>query len=217
MRKDGNRVRVNVQLINAVNDEHIWSEVYDRDLTDVFAIQTDLAQKIAKELQAKLSPSEKAQMTRKPTENGEAYLAFVQAHTLHRHLDDQREAAARPSNSTSARCSSTPTSPWRAAHLSRLEGWIYRSMDPTPARREKARSLAERALTLQPDSPEGSSRSGILLLLWRPRLRKRTEGISPSRSAGCRTTPTSIWPSARSSAGRGNGRSRTPTSKKRSA
>ena len=50
VRKDGNRVRVNVQLINAANDEHIWSEVYDRDLTDVFAIQTDLAQKIAKEL-----------------------------------------------------------------------------------------------------------------------------------------------------------------------
>ena len=46
VRKDGNRVRVNVQLINALNDEHIWSEIYDRDLTDVFAIQTDLAQKL---------------------------------------------------------------------------------------------------------------------------------------------------------------------------
>src|SRR5205823_2641533 len=65
VRKAGNRVRVNVQLINAVNDEHIWSDVYDRDLTDVFAIQTDLAQKIAKELQAKLSPTEKVMMTRK--------------------------------------------------------------------------------------------------------------------------------------------------------
>ncbi len=57
MRKAGNRVRVNVQLINAVNDEHIWAEDYDRDLTDVFAIQTDLAQKIAHELRAKLSPA----------------------------------------------------------------------------------------------------------------------------------------------------------------
>ena len=79
VRREGNRVRVNVQLINAQNDEHIWAEDYDRDLTDVFAIQTDLAQKIAHELQAQLSPSEKAGMTRKPTENGEAYLAFVQA------------------------------------------------------------------------------------------------------------------------------------------
>src|SRR5207249_4217440 len=54
VRRIGNRVRVNVQLINANNDEHIWAEDYDRDLTDVFAIQTDLAQKIASALQAKL-------------------------------------------------------------------------------------------------------------------------------------------------------------------
>src|SRR5213594_2363697 len=82
VRRVGNRVRVNVQLINAENDEHLWAEDYDRELTDVFAIQTDLAQKIANELRAKLSPSEKAQMEQKPTENGEAYLAFVQAHNL---------------------------------------------------------------------------------------------------------------------------------------
>src|SRR3954453_6469313 len=73
VRKSGNRVRVNVQLIDATNDRHLWAEDYDRDLTDVFEIQTDLAQKIANELQAKLSPSEKAQLTRKPTENAEAY------------------------------------------------------------------------------------------------------------------------------------------------
>src|SRR5437899_5942494 len=59
VRRFGNRVRVNVQLINTANDEHIWAEDYDRDLTDVFAIQTDLAQKIALALQAKLSPNEK--------------------------------------------------------------------------------------------------------------------------------------------------------------
>src|SRR5947199_1233044 len=82
VRRVGNRVRVNVQLINASNDEHLWAEDYDRDLTDVFAIQTDLAQQIVRELQAKLSPAEKAQMERKPTENGEAYLAFVQAQNL---------------------------------------------------------------------------------------------------------------------------------------
>src|SRR4029453_17258065 len=59
VRRVGNRVRVNVQLIDASNDEHVWAEDYDRDLTDVFAIQTDLAQKIASALQAKLSPNEK--------------------------------------------------------------------------------------------------------------------------------------------------------------
>ena len=153
VRKDGNRVRVNVQLINAMNDEHIWSEVYDRDLTDVFAIQTDLAQKIAKELQAKLSPREKAQMTRKPTENGEAYLAFVQAHTLHRQVDDH-EKLRQAEQLYERALQLDPNFALAAAQLSRLEGWIYRSSDPTPARREKARSLAVRALTLQPDSAE---------------------------------------------------------------
>src|SRR2546427_2726581 len=80
VRRVGNRVRVNVQLINANNDEHIWAEDYDRDLTDVFAIQTDLAQKIASALQAKLSPNEKARLDQRPTENSDAYLLFVQAH-----------------------------------------------------------------------------------------------------------------------------------------
>src|SRR6266849_1277802 len=82
VRRAGNRVRVNVQLIDATTDEHLWANDYDRDLTDVFAIQTDLAQKIANELQAKLSPTEKAQIESKPTQNGEAYLAFVQGHDL---------------------------------------------------------------------------------------------------------------------------------------
>src|SRR5690348_3976055 len=62
VRRSGNRVRVNVQLIDANNDEHIWASDYDRDLTDVFAIQTDLAEKISDALKAKLSPSEKASM-----------------------------------------------------------------------------------------------------------------------------------------------------------
>src|SRR5213595_2967223 len=88
VRRYGNKVRVNVQLIDATSDEHLWASDYDRDLTDVFAIQTDLAQKIANELQAKLSPVEKSRMERRPTENGEAYLAFVQAHNLQNAVED---------------------------------------------------------------------------------------------------------------------------------
>lgn len=94
VRKIGNRVRINVQLINAENDRHIWAEDYDRELTDVFAIQTDLAQKIAKELNAQLSPSEKERILQKPTENGEAYLAFVEGHNLAASLEDIREVKA---------------------------------------------------------------------------------------------------------------------------
>src|SRR4029079_11257534 len=80
VRREGNKVRVNVQLINTANDEHIWANNYDRDLTDVFAIQTDLAREIANALQAKLSPTEKAQLEKKLTENDDALALFKKAH-----------------------------------------------------------------------------------------------------------------------------------------
>lgn len=153
VRKSGNRVRVNVQLINALNDEHLWAEDYDRDLTDVFAIQTDLAQKIAHELQAKLSPTEKAQMTRKPTENGEAYLAFVQAHNLHTQMEDL-DKLKQAEQLYERALQLDPNFALASADFSRLESWIFHTFDPTPPRREKARALADRALKLQPDTPE---------------------------------------------------------------
>lgn len=153
VRKSGNRVRINVQLINAMNDEHLWAEDYDRDLTDVFAIQTDLAEKIAHELRAKLSPTEKAQMTRKPTENGEAYLAFVQAHNLHLQLEDF-DKLKQAGQLYERALQMDPNFALACADFSRMESWIYHTFDPTPPRREKARALAERALKLQPDCPE---------------------------------------------------------------
>ena len=76
-RDRGNRVRVNVQLIDAYNDRHLWAQVYDRELTDVFAIQSELAQNIAAALKATLSPDEQQRIERKPTENGEAYLLYL--------------------------------------------------------------------------------------------------------------------------------------------
>jgi TolB-like protein/Flp pilus assembly protein TadD len=154
VRKSGNRVRVNVQLINAVNDEHIWSDVYDRDLTDVFAIQTDLAKKIAEELNAKLSPTEKEQMTRRPTENGEAYLAFVQAHNLQREVEDFSKLKQAEQLYERA-LQLDPNFALAAASYSRLESWIYHSYEPTGESGNKSRALANRALQLQPDLPEG--------------------------------------------------------------
>src|SRR6266480_246674 len=153
VRRIGNRVRVNVQLINAENDEHIWAEDYDRELTDVFAIQTDLAQKIANELRAKLSPSEKAQMEHKPTENGEAYLAFVQAHNLSGALEDF-EKLKQSEQLYQRAIELDPNFALAIARYSHLESWIVHTFDPTPERREKARALAEQALQLQPDLPE---------------------------------------------------------------
>ncbi len=154
VRRSGNKVRVNVQLIDANSDEHIWANDYDRDVTDVFAIQSDLAQRIAEALQAKLSPGEKSQMTQKPTENGEAYLAFVQAHNLSCEVEEP--AKLKQSEQLYARAIELdPNFALALARYSQLESWFLHDVDPTPERRERARSLAERALRLQPDLPEG--------------------------------------------------------------
>src|SRR6059058_4840088 len=153
VRRIGNRVRVNVQLINAENDEHIWAEDYDRDLTDVLAIQTDLAKKITGELQAKLSPAEKAQMERKPTENGEAYLAFVQAQNLQCAVEDF-DKLKQSEQLYERAVQLDPSFALAVERSSLVQSWIVHNFDPTRERREKARTLAERALQLQPDLPE---------------------------------------------------------------
>jgi len=153
VRRSGNKVRVNVQLIDANSDEHIWANDYDRDVSDVFAIQSDLAQKIAEALQAKLSPGEKSRMERKPTENGEAYLAFVQAHDLSCAFEDL-EKLKQSEQLYSRAIELDPNFALAIARYSQLESWFLHDIDRTAERREKARALAERALQLQPDLPE---------------------------------------------------------------
>ncbi|PYK50852.1 MAG: hypothetical protein DME51_04595 [Verrucomicrobia bacterium] len=153
VRRFGNRVRVNVQLINTANDQHIWAEDYDGDLTDVFAIQTDLAQKIASELRAKLSPSEKAQIESKPTENGEAYFAFVQAHNLSCAFEDF-DKLKQGEQLYDRAIELDPKFALAMARYSQLESWVVHTFERTSQRREKARNLAERGLQLQPDLPE---------------------------------------------------------------
>jgi serine/threonine-protein kinase len=156
VRRVGNRVRVNVQLIDANNDEHIWAEDYDRDLTDVFAIQTDLAQKIASALQAKLSPNEKARLDGRPTQNPEAYLLFVQAHDYANWFDMfSRDTSSKAVPLFEQAIKLDPNFALAYAGLSKVESWLYHNSDPVPAWRKKARLNANEALRLQPDLPEG--------------------------------------------------------------
>src|SRR2546430_3957353 len=154
VRRIGNRVRVNVQLINADNDEHIWAEDYDRDLTDVFAIQTDLAQKISAILQAKLSPNEKARLDRRPTQDPNAYLLFIQGHDYANRPDMFSDTSLKAERLFEQATKLDPNFAAAFAGLSMVESWMYHSFDPLPVRREKARDAANEALRLQPDLPE---------------------------------------------------------------
>jgi len=155
VRRAGNRVRVSVQLINANNDEHIWAEDYDRDLTDVFAIQTDLARKIASALQAQLSPNENARLDRQPTKDSAAYLLYLQAHDYANRPDRFRETSLKAEELFEQAIKLDPNFALAFAGLSMVQSWLYHESEPTPARRKKARLNANESLRLQPDLPEG--------------------------------------------------------------
>src|SRR5437868_11506298 len=163
VRRSGNRVRLNVQLIDATNDEHLWASDYDRELTDVFAIQTDLAQNISDALQAKLSPAEKSRIESKPTENSDAYLAFVQAHNLVSTSLESFETLKQAEHLYARAIELDPKFALAFARYSYLESWIVHTFERTAERRQKARALAEQALQLQPDLPEGHLAMGFSL------------------------------------------------------
>ncbi len=157
----GNAVHVNVQLIDASNDEHIWADQYDGDLTDVFKIQTDLARQIAAALEAKLSPSEKAQLERRPTENNNAYTEYVRAHDLNSDYEDpQKLKQAAEKYEEALRLD--PKFALAMADYSHLESWVYHTFEHTPNHKDRARSLAQQALALNPALPEAHLAQGFV-------------------------------------------------------
>lgn len=152
----GNRVRVQAQLVDARTDGHLWAQSYDRDLTDVFAIQSDIAQQIARALQAKLTKVEKAGLAKPPTQNAEAYDLYLRA----------REYQTRPANTKSNLTIAEnlferaivldPNFALAHAWLSFVHGWMFWGRwDRSAQRLEKQKREADSALRLDPNLPEG--------------------------------------------------------------
>jgi TolB-like protein/class 3 adenylate cyclase/Tfp pilus assembly protein PilF len=162
VQKIGDAVRVNVQLIKAANDSHVWADTFDRKLTDIFSVESEVAKAIADQLRVHLTGQEKQVLEAKPTNNPEAYDAYLRglAYTLkpattvantlgaQKHL---REAVAL--DATFALC-------W--ALLSYVDSVSYLSfpVEATTALREEARQAAETALTLQPHLGEAMLAEG---------------------------------------------------------
>src|SRR4030095_9600292 len=105
------------------------------------------------ELQAKLSPTEKAQIERKPTQNGEAYLTFVQAHDLFTRTEKFRADTERAEQLFERATRLDPDFAEAFAGLAWVHDWIYHTFDPTPARKEKARAAAHTAVALHTELP----------------------------------------------------------------
>jgi TolB-like protein/class 3 adenylate cyclase len=155
-----NRVRVNAQLVDARNDAHLWAQTYDRDLADVFAIQSEIAKTIADQLQAKLSPKEDAAVREKPTTDVAAYDLYLKALEIERNrassigsggvegakqeLDLLNQAVSRDRFFVPALCKLCTT------HVYLY--WI--NADHTPTRRDMAKKALEEAERLQPDDGE---------------------------------------------------------------
>jgi tetratricopeptide (TPR) repeat protein len=146
-------VRVNVQLIKAATDAHLWADTFDRKLTDVFSVESDIAKTIADQLRAKLTGQEEKAITDKPTNNSEAYDAYL------RGLAYSLKAVNTPANAQkylreAVRLDSKFALAWALLSYVDARGYLTTNLQPTAALREEARQAAETALTLQPSLGE---------------------------------------------------------------
>jgi serine/threonine-protein kinase len=154
----GGKVRVNAQLIDARTDGHLWAENYDRPLDDVFAIQSEIAKTIANQLQAKLSPTEKAAIEKPATTDLTAYDLYLRAQALFADTTDQihaREKLPQAERVLNEAVGRDPRFLLAWCLLSRVHGQIYwLGLDHTQARLDLANAAVQTALRLQPDAGE---------------------------------------------------------------
>ena len=156
MQKSGNAVRVNVQLIKAANDSHLWADTFDRKLTDIFSVESEVAKAIADQLRAKLTGQEERVIAAKPTNNIEAYDAYL------RGLAYILKSANTPANTLDAqkylreavRLDPKFALAWALLSFVDALGYVTAALQPTAELREEARQAAETALTLRPNLGE---------------------------------------------------------------
>jgi serine/threonine protein kinase/tetratricopeptide (TPR) repeat protein len=162
VQKSGAAVRVNVQLIKAANDSHLWADTFDRKLTDIFSVESEVAKAIADQLRAKLTGREEEVIAAKPTDNPDAYDAYMRGlaycgrqNTPANALDAQkflREAV---------RLDPKFALSWALLSYTDARGYLSNTLQPTMGLREEARQAAETALTLQPNLGEAILAKGF--------------------------------------------------------
>jgi TolB-like protein len=158
IRRVGNKVHMNAQLIDARTDEHLWAETFDGNTDDIFALQAKLAQQIAGALKATLTGSERALIERRPTEDTVAYELFLRGRVLEQAFSSQAgrgeyDAVIAMYEQAIAR---DPAFTLAHVHLSIVHGMMYwfGNIDPTPERRALAQASVSAAQRLAPDAPE---------------------------------------------------------------
>jgi TolB-like protein/Tfp pilus assembly protein PilF len=155
VQKAADQVRVNVQLINAQTDSHLWADTYDRKLTDIFGVESEIAKGIAESLQAKLTGREEQALTVKPTNNPEAYDAYLRGLAFEGRSWYSFETLREAKGFYERAVHLDPNFALAWARLSRADAFVYFShADQTSAQRDAAKSASENAQRLQPNSSE---------------------------------------------------------------
>ena len=149
VQKIANAVHVNVQLIRCSTDEHLWADSYNRKLDDVFAVEGEVAGAIAEQLNAKLTGAEKRELAARPTNNPEAYAAYLRGSAEYWQDNETSLNAAIRSFEEAVRLDPQFAGAWAA--LSRAHSLIFFHYDKTPSRRASAEKALNQALQLQPD------------------------------------------------------------------
>jgi TolB-like protein/class 3 adenylate cyclase/Tfp pilus assembly protein PilF len=161
VQKAADQVRVNVQLVNAQTDSHLWAETYDRKLTDVFGVESEIAEGIAGSLQAKLTRREEQALAVKPTNNPEAYDAYLRGLAYSsKETTTANALGAQKYLREAVRLDPNFALSWAMLSYVDARGYVTRSLQPTLALREEARQAAETALSLQPSLGEAVLANG---------------------------------------------------------
>jgi TolB-like protein/Tfp pilus assembly protein PilF len=162
VQKSGDTVRVNVQLIKVANDSHLWADTFDRKLTDIFFVESEVARAIADQLRAKLTGEEEQEIAAKPTDNPEAYDAYLRglAYNVQTTYTPANALAAQKYLREAVRLDPKFALSWALLSIADARGYITQSLEPTVALREEARQAAETALTLQPSLGEALLATG---------------------------------------------------------
>ena len=156
VQKSGDAVRVNVQLIKAANDSHLWADTFDRKLTDIFSVESEVAKAIAEQLRAKLTGQEEQVIAAKPTDNPEAYDVYLRglAYNLKTTNTTANSLGAQKYLKEAVRLDPKFALAWALLSYVDARGYLNQALQPTVALREEARQAAETALGLQPNLGE---------------------------------------------------------------
>jgi TolB-like protein/Tfp pilus assembly protein PilF len=163
VQKSADAVRVNVQLIKAATDSHLWSDTFDRKWTDIFSVESEVSKAIADQLRAKLTGQEQEVIAAKPTVNPQAYDAYLRglAYTLKTAFTPANSLAAQKYLNEAVRLDPKFALGWALLSYVDASGYLTQSLQPTTALREEARQAAETALTLQPNLGEAVFAKGF--------------------------------------------------------